>query len=235
MLPCQGGVGPGSYKLHTGLDAGRKMKTLLPSRKRFRRTTALRRQCRGGLDSALLLLLLSWALISPAAEAGRTLRPAEASPAPIMQARQDPASGQIDISESGKPVLRYNYKTVEPGEVLDKVTPANRIYARASERLHPPALRPQRRGADGGLAGGSPASSRHLLGVAGGGLRHEPRRPACPAEGVRAAHGQDQAPERPGVRRGRGREPLAVGRPRAHRAGTGHHPRLSRDGAGPGH
>ena len=55
-----------------------------------------------------------------------------------MQARLDPASGQIDISESGKPVLRYNYKTVDPGEVLDKVTPANRVYARArSDYIHP--------------------------------------------------------------------------------------------------
>jgi hypothetical protein len=55
-----------------------------------------------------------------------------------MQARQDPATGQIDVSESGKPVLRYNYKTVEAGEVLDKVTPANRIYARArSDYIHP--------------------------------------------------------------------------------------------------
>jgi hypothetical protein len=114
------------------------MKTLLSSRKRFLSTATLRRQCRGALDSALLLLLLAWALISPAADAGRTLRQAEASPAPIMQARQDPASGQIDISENGKPVLRYNYKTVEPGQVLDKVTPANRIYARArSDYIHP--------------------------------------------------------------------------------------------------
>jgi hypothetical protein len=55
-----------------------------------------------------------------------------------MEARRDLASGQIDISDHGKPVLRYNYKTVEPGEVLDKVTPANRIYARArSDYIHP--------------------------------------------------------------------------------------------------
>ena len=55
-----------------------------------------------------------------------------------MEARRDPASGQIDIFEGGKPVLRYNYKTVEPGDVLDKVTPANRIYARPrSDYIHP--------------------------------------------------------------------------------------------------
>jgi hypothetical protein len=55
-----------------------------------------------------------------------------------MQARQDSASGQIDISQNGRLVLRYNYKTIEPGAVLDKVTPANRIYARArSDYIHP--------------------------------------------------------------------------------------------------
>jgi hypothetical protein len=61
-----------------------------------------------------------------------------ASAVPVMEARRDLASGQIDISDHGKPVLRYNYKAVEPGEVLDKVTPANRIYARArSDYIHP--------------------------------------------------------------------------------------------------
>jgi len=55
-----------------------------------------------------------------------------------MQARQDPASGQIDLCENDQPVLRYNYKTIEPGEVQDKVTPANRIYARPrSDYIHP--------------------------------------------------------------------------------------------------
>ena len=57
---------------------------------------------------------------------------------PVMQATRDLASGQIDITDHSKPVLRYNYKTVEPGEVLDKVTPANRILARArSDYIHP--------------------------------------------------------------------------------------------------
>lgn len=47
-------------------------------------------------------------------------------------------SGQFEISEAGKPVLRYNYSTIEPGELLDKVTPANRIYTRArSDYIHP--------------------------------------------------------------------------------------------------
>jgi hypothetical protein len=66
------------------------------------------------------------------------LRETKAPSAPVMQAARDLASGQIDITDGGKPVLRYNYKTVEPGDMLDKVTPANRIYTRArSDYIHP--------------------------------------------------------------------------------------------------
>ncbi len=55
-----------------------------------------------------------------------------------MQATRDLASGQIEITDEGKPVLRYNYKAVEPGDMLDKVAPANRIYTRArSDYIHP--------------------------------------------------------------------------------------------------
>jgi hypothetical protein len=65
-------------------------------------------------------------------------RESEASFPPVMQAVRDLATGQIDITDNGKPVLRYNYRTVEPGEVLDKVAPGNRIYARArSNYIHP--------------------------------------------------------------------------------------------------
>jgi hypothetical protein len=57
---------------------------------------------------------------------------------PVMQAARDVASGQIDITDSGKPVLRYNYKTVEPGDMLNKVAPGNLIYTRArSDYIHP--------------------------------------------------------------------------------------------------
>ena len=56
----------------------------------------------------------------------------------VMKATRDVTSGQIDITDSGKPVLRYNYKTVEPGEMLNKVTPGNLIYTRArSDYIHP--------------------------------------------------------------------------------------------------
>ncbi|HOX01863.1 MAG TPA: PmoA family protein [Candidatus Paceibacterota bacterium] len=55
-----------------------------------------------------------------------------------MRISQDSSTGRIEITEGGKPVLRYNYGTVEPGAVLEKVTPANRIYARArSGYIHP--------------------------------------------------------------------------------------------------
>ncbi len=48
------------------------------------------------------------------------------------------ASGKVEISESGQPVLRYNYATLEPGELLEKVAPANRKYARArNDYIHP--------------------------------------------------------------------------------------------------
>jgi hypothetical protein len=48
------------------------------------------------------------------------------------------SSGQFEIVESGTHVLRYNYRTVDPGEVAGKVSEANRIYARArSDYIHP--------------------------------------------------------------------------------------------------
>jgi hypothetical protein len=40
--------------------------------------------------------------------------------------------------ENRAPVLRYNYRTVEPGEIANKVSAGNRIYARArSDYIHP--------------------------------------------------------------------------------------------------
>ena len=117
----------------------------MPSRTRFLSTVTPCPQCRLVLASLLLLCLLSWtrvglAAVAPGAseEASGASGQTQASSAGVMQARQDSASGQIDISQNGRPVLRYNYKTIEPGEVLDKVTPANRIYARArSDYIHP--------------------------------------------------------------------------------------------------
>ena len=55
-----------------------------------------------------------------------------------MQALKDPVSGQVEITEAGRPVLQYNYQTMDPGAVLDKVAAGNRIYARArSDYIHP--------------------------------------------------------------------------------------------------
>jgi Family of unknown function (DUF6807) len=54
-----------------------------------------------------------------------------------MQATAQP-SGQIEVSESGQPVLLYNYRTIEPGDLLNRVQPDNRKYARArSDYIHP--------------------------------------------------------------------------------------------------
>jgi hypothetical protein len=58
--------------------------------------------------------------------------------APIMGVQRDKVSGQFELSEAGKPVLRYNYQTNEPGALLAKVAPGNLKYARArSDYIHP--------------------------------------------------------------------------------------------------
>jgi hypothetical protein len=55
-----------------------------------------------------------------------------------LRAVLDPASGQVDFFEQDRPVLRYNYRAVEPGEVLNQVAEGNRRYARPrSNYLHP--------------------------------------------------------------------------------------------------
>jgi hypothetical protein len=55
-----------------------------------------------------------------------------------MAAQVDAVTGQYTIVDSGNAVLRYNYATVEPGQVLSAVTPDNRKYAVArSNYIHP--------------------------------------------------------------------------------------------------
>lgn len=57
---------------------------------------------------------------------------------PVMRAETDAASGPIDVFDNDKPVLRYNYQTVEPGAVLEKMTPNNRKYVQPrSDYIHP--------------------------------------------------------------------------------------------------
>ena len=59
--------------------------------------------------AAIALFCLLWAPPdSMSAAPGRT----PASPTAGMTAKQDPASGQIGISENGKPVLRYNLSLI---------------------------------------------------------------------------------------------------------------------------
>ena len=46
--------------------------------------------------------------------------------------------GSLIIAEDGRPVLRYNYHTILPGDVLAHVAPADRIYAQPrSDYIHP--------------------------------------------------------------------------------------------------
>jgi hypothetical protein len=63
-------------------------------------------------------LLLSPSLGAPAAET------------PAVRAARDAASGQVDVTESGRPVLRYNAATVQPpAGLLESVAAGNRKYA----------------------------------------------------------------------------------------------------------
>ncbi|MBM3880467.1 MAG: hypothetical protein FJ387_12255 [Verrucomicrobia bacterium] len=97
------------------------------------------------MNSTAVTLLSLWvvhvtAAHAPAAEAPVVLLdPTHDTPAPVrLVARADPDSGQIEIEEGGRPVLQYNYRVVEPGEILDRVGAGNRIYARArSDYIHP--------------------------------------------------------------------------------------------------
>lgn len=71
------------------------------------------------------LLLVGWAVPSTVFAA-------------TMEVGKDDTTGQYLIRESGKPVLCYNYQTVEPGEVLARIQPANLKYALArSDYIHP--------------------------------------------------------------------------------------------------
>ena len=64
---------------------------------------------------------------------------ADAAASTVLQAVQDPISGQIDILEGKRLVLRYNYRAVQPPQgFLDRVQPDNRKYAPPrSDYIHP--------------------------------------------------------------------------------------------------
>lgn len=56
----------------------------------------------------------------------------------LVRAEQSRTNGQAEVTEAGRPVLRYNYQAVEPGDLVDRVSEGNRIYARArSDYIHP--------------------------------------------------------------------------------------------------
>jgi len=66
------------------------------------------------------------------------LKKTRPSPQPTVVARFEAASGQYDLTDAGRPVLRYNYATIEPGDFVTNVAPASRIYAQArSDYIHP--------------------------------------------------------------------------------------------------
>lgn len=49
-----------------------------------------------------------------------------------------PHSGKFEITDSGQDTLRYNYTTIEPGDLLTNIASGNRIYAVArSDYIHP--------------------------------------------------------------------------------------------------
>lgn len=63
---------------------------------------------------------------------------AVAAEEPVMRAAVDPVSEQVEVTDAGKPVLRYNYQTVKPGPVLEKIASNNLKYAvPRSDYIHP--------------------------------------------------------------------------------------------------
>ncbi len=81
---------------------------------------------------SLALLFVSLVLVTTAP------LPASAD-SPALQVTENAKTGQVVVTESGKPVLQYNYKTVQPPEgYLDKVRPGSRKYAvPRSDYIHP--------------------------------------------------------------------------------------------------
>ena len=82
---------------------------------------------------------LCW--LMPAGLKGKRTFALEESPRPaevMVAAQQTQPGGQFDLTEAGAPILRYNYQTIEPGDLLTNIAPGNRIYARArSDYIHP--------------------------------------------------------------------------------------------------
>ncbi len=84
------------------------------------------------LRKLALLVALSWPLITAPLEG-------TAAEASTIQAKKNAASGRIEITDAGKPVLTYNYKTIEPPQgYLETIGKDIRKYAVArSNYIHP--------------------------------------------------------------------------------------------------
>jgi len=88
----------------------------------------------GGTETTARLCWLMSA--GPAGERSFRLTDARLPLAGRMDARA--VGGQYELTERDKPVLRYNYATIEPGELLKSVSADNRKYAVArSDYIHP--------------------------------------------------------------------------------------------------
>lgn len=96
------------------------------------------------LKGGIPALLTIWILL--AGELVHSAEPREGiagipggDPEVVMRVVKDPASGQFDITEGARPILRYNYRNVElPEGFLEKVHPDARQYARPrSDYIHP--------------------------------------------------------------------------------------------------
>ncbi len=99
---------------------------------------------RGFFRQTALGTLAGWAAVSAPCLVAPGCRTANRSPQdypgyhPRMRAAFDRASRQYLLTDDGQPVLRYNYWPVQPGAVLERIAPGNRIYAVArSDYLHP--------------------------------------------------------------------------------------------------
>ncbi|GIV17836.1 MAG: hypothetical protein KatS3mg022_3271 [Armatimonadota bacterium] len=80
-----------------------------------------------------------WVMTPPSGLSGRLALQVASSPAGVrIRARRDRATGQIRIEEDGRPILQYNYWTVDRPDRHAQVSPENRIYSRPrSDYIHP--------------------------------------------------------------------------------------------------
>ena len=58
-----------------------------------------------------------------------------------LRVTKDPASGQLDITDADRPVFRYNYQTIEPGERLSQIHSNNWKYPLQLRESSPRSIR----------------------------------------------------------------------------------------------